>query len=259
MKKQIVIYSDEGVGPVSLRYLVNSLKRVPFLKDYQLVRYGHQQLNTKNWQKNTALLVFPGGRDIYYHQSLKGTPNTIIRDYVENGGTFLGICAGGYYGARSISFEEGGELEVIEDRELCFFPGVARGPVYGNGLFRYGSESGARIAYLEWAEHGEDFKKAFVSYFNGGCEFVEAEGYENVKVLARYEDIEKTPTAIVECIIGEGKAILSGVHPEYDPIDFHQHDPYLQAIGSRLTKVDHLRKSLFEKLLRRCLVSPISS
>ncbi len=251
MKKQIVVYSDEGVGPASLRYLVNSLKRISFLKEYQVVRYGHRQLSEGNWQEKTVLLVFPGGRDIYYHKHLEGAPNRVIRDYVEYGGNFLGICAGGYYGSGLISFEEGGELEIIEDRELGFFPGLARGPVYGNGMFRYGSESGARIAHLEWTEHGGDFKKKFVSYFNGGCEFVGAEDHENVKILARYEDVDKSPTAIVECMVGQGKAILSGVHPEYDPTDFHLNDPYLQAIGKRLIKVDHLRKSLYEKLLRR--------
>jgi glutamine amidotransferase-like uncharacterized protein len=251
MRKQIIIYSDEGVGPASLRYLFYSLQRIPFLKDYHVVRYGHRKLNEGNWQKKTALLVFPGGRDIYYHKALRGAPNRLIREYVESGGQFFGICAGAYYGAEAIVFEEGTELEIKDDRELGFFPGLARGPAYGRGMFRYGTESGARIAQLQWSQKDADHKKNFVSYFNGGCEFVDAEKHPNVTVLARYEDIDKSPTAIVECKVGNGKAILSGVHPEYDPNDFNQRDPYLQAIRKRLIKVDHLRKALFEKLIRR--------
>lgn len=253
MRKQIIVYSDEGAGPVSLRFLVNSLKRLPFLEGYRIIRLGSKQLQETLWQEETSLIIFPGGRDVYYHESLKGAPNNIIRNFVESGGSFLGICAGGYYGCGSISFDKGGKLEVVGERELKFFPGLAQGPVYGKGLFRYGSESGARIAQLQWTESGEDFKSNYVSYFNGGCEFVNAANHDNVTILAKYEDVERCPAAIVECRVGEGKAILSGVHPEYDPIDFHQNDPYLQAIGLRLSKVDHLRKPLFEKLIGKLL------
>lgn len=253
MRKKIIIYSDEGVGPASLKFLFNSLKKLPFIETYEVIRRGHRYLIEENWVDNTALLVFPGGRDIYYHENLQGAPNATIRQFVESGGRFLGICAGGYYGCGSIIFEQGTDLEIIADRELSFFPGVARGPVYGTGIFRYGTESGACIADLKWSSKDHDFRKNFFSYFNGGCEFVNAHDHENVKVLAKYDDIEGQPVAIVECQVGQGKVILSGVHPEYDPSDFDQRDPYLQAIGKRLQKVDHLRSELFTKLIDRLL------
>jgi len=42
----------------------------------------------------------------------------------------LGLCAGAYYGCARVVFEPGTPLEVVGDRELAFFPGVARGAAF---------------------------------------------------------------------------------------------------------------------------------
>ncbi len=154
------------------------------------------------------LLVIPGGRDVPYHNHLQGEPNRRMRQFVENGGSFLGICAGGYYGSGRVVFEEGGELEVVAHRELAFFPGRAIGPAYGKNLFSYGNQSGAREAPIRWQEG------VCGLYFNGGCFFEAPEVYEAVEVLATYDDLEGSPAAIVSCQVGQGRAILSGVHFE---------------------------------------------
>ena len=67
----------------------------------------------------------------------------MIKDYVTGGGSYLGICAGAYYGASYIEFNKGGELEVIGARELEFFDGKAIGPA----IAEYSTEnkSGARL------------------------------------------------------------------------------------------------------------------
>ncbi len=251
--KKIIVYSDEGVGPLSLRHLVYSLQNDLATKSYQIQRAGKQYFQGSSWKKETSLIIFPGGRDIYYQAALNGAPNQLIREYVKEGGKFFGICAGGYYGSGSISFERGYPLEVIANRELSFFSGEARGPVYGGGVFRYGSESGARAANLRWTERDTNRGKEYVSYFNGGCEFVGAGDHENVKILAKYQDVDLCPAAIIECEVGDGKAILSGVHPEYDPKYLDQQDPYLSRVHTKLVEGDSERKNLFSSLLKRLL------
>jgi len=251
--KKIIVYSDRGVGPLGLRHLMHSLKSEPSIKNYSIQRSGRKYFEDPSWINNTALIIFPGGRDVYYHQALKGMANSSIYEYVSSGGKYLGICAGGYYGAKEISFEKGYPLEIMDSRELGFFPGEARGPVYGNGLFRYGTESGSRAANLNWIFRDDDRGNKFSVYFNGGCEFVDAHKYGNVKILARYEDVENTPAAIVECLIGKGKVVLSGVHPEYSPKFLDHKDPYLHTIHKRLEQGDPERQRLFAKLLNRLL------
>lgn len=50
------------------------------------------------------LLCIPGGQDIPYSFELSGEGNRQIRKFVENGGRFLGICAGAYFASGEIDF-----------------------------------------------------------------------------------------------------------------------------------------------------------
>ncbi len=156
--------------------------------------------------KHISLLIMPGGRDRPYHAALKGAGNVAIRSFVENGGIYLGICAGAYYGCQRVEFDKGFPLEVCEERELSFFSGTAVGPAYGKGTFEYQSEKGAFWAKIATANG------IFFSYYNGGC-FFEGD-FTHTKILAHYLDLPNHPPAIIECPIGKGKAILSGVHLE---------------------------------------------
>ena len=65
-----------------------------------------------------------------------GTAGTdTIRQFVESGGSYLGMCAGGYFGADRIVFDDGGPLEVIGVRDLKFFQGMSLRCVYEYKLF----------------------------------------------------------------------------------------------------------------------------
>lgn len=206
---RVLVYSDEGVDRCGLRELYIALENSLFFTHYTIHLANHRYLIDAEWEEKTALLVMPGGRDIPYHNLLQGKGNQRIASFVKNGGNYLGICAGGYFGAAYIEFEKGGELEVCASRELAFFPGKAIGPAYGLGHFSYENERGARQALLDWAGG-----KSHI-YFNGGCLFEEVERYPTIESLARYIDLPGSPAAVIRCSLGKGRAILSGVHPEY--------------------------------------------
>lgn len=91
---------------------------------------------TDPWQSVTALIIFPGGRDIPYCQSLNGSANAAISSWIRHrGGKYLGFCAGGYYGSKRCEFEIGDKfLEVTGNRELAFFPGFV-GVLRSKGLY----------------------------------------------------------------------------------------------------------------------------
>lgn len=175
------------------------------------------------WTASCALLVFPGGADMGYCRSLNGDGNRRIEQYVRRGGAYLGLCAGGYYGSSRCEFEVGNKvLEVIGSRELSFFPGTCRGGAFKG--FVYHSEAGAKAVEMKVKQ--EAFKagivpQSFRSYYNGGGVFVDAERFseKGVEILATYGDqldVESGEggAAIVYCKVGEGGALLSGVHPE---------------------------------------------
>ncbi len=248
LPKQILIYQDKGVDPFCLKALVCSLQQELIHKTHPLAFADRHLLKTSSWHKSTKLLVFPGGRDIPYQKALQGLGNEQIVDFVQKGGSFLGICAGGYYGSAFIEFEKGGPLEVIAKRDLCFFPGIARGPAYGLGEFNYRDHTGAQIAHLEIDS------TLYSSYYHGGCAFVGAENNPNVSIFARYADLEAKPPAIVHCTVGQGQAILSGVHPEYSS---HLEDARAQIpsiLFSDLLEIEPLRRHIFRKIIEKLIV-----
>jgi len=240
--KQIAIYVDQGVDGMALKQLVKCLHRDIDLSAYQLVRLGAQQLIEEDWEKNTSLFIVPGGRDLYYHMALKGRGNEKLRNFVANGGSYLGICAGAYFGASAIEFEKGGSLQVLGERELALFPGKAVGPAYGPNKYSYDSLKGIEAASIKTE------REEIYLYFNGGCFFSEEEKYPGIKIFARYSELEKEPPAIVVCPFGKGKAVLSGVHFEYSACSLPADNVYIQRILPFLEQSEKRRTSLIQEI-----------
>lgn len=211
-----------GATSESVRHCIFSLRQL-LSPNYAVIPISENVILKEPWAPTCALLVFPGGADLGYCRVLNGEGNRRIADYVRRGGSYLGFCAGGYYGSRRCEFEEGnGPLEVIGSRELRFFPGTCRGAAFKG--FDYQSEKGARAVTLkvERGVLGEHAPSETTSYFNGGGVFVDAKSFggRKVEVLATFEDDIDVDggdgkAAVVLCSVGNGKAMLSGPHPEY--------------------------------------------
>lgn len=229
MIQPIAIYSGEGSSPVPLPGLLLSAN----------------DLIETEWDRSSHLLIMPGGRDRPYHAALQGKGNRKIRSFVENGGTYLGICAGAYYASARIEFDKDFPLEICEERELAFFRGTAVGPAYGKGTFDYMSRSGVRAARLSTPLN------SFHAYYNGGCTF--AGDLSGCRILARFADLPGEPPAILECRVGKGKAILSGVHLEIPASSLDSGDPFLSPLIPIFTASETLRSLFWESLLKKFL------
>ena len=104
-------------------------------------------------ERSCCLLVMPGGRDLPYVDRLRGKGNENISRFVRDGGSYLGICAGAYYGCSSVQFAQGDPLlEVVGPRELSFFKGISQGPVFAG--FDYTSNEGALAADVQLSPAG---------------------------------------------------------------------------------------------------------
>ena len=201
-----------------------------------------KQLIHTDWDQTSKILIMPGGRDCPYHEALQGAGNQKIRSFVERGGLYLGICAGAYYGCAEVDFDRGMPLEVVEKRGLCFFEGSGFGPAYGKGSFDYASQKGARAARIQGL--GMDFGV----YYNGGCTFL-GDALSFCQIIACYADLPSKPPAIIECKIGKGRVILSGVHIETQAKRLDPLDPFLAPIIPRLEASEPQRRIFLEKLL----------
>lgn len=151
------------------------------------------------------LFIMPGGADLYYCEKLNGAGNRMIRSYVENGGNYLGICAGAYYACDNIEWAKGTDKEISGPRELKFYGGTATGPV--NELIQ-----GLNNSWLASTTISTDILSTSV-YYEAGPLFAEPKAATE-KVIARYGSLPGQPPAIVENQIGKGRVILSSPHIE---------------------------------------------
>ena len=155
--------------------------------------------------KRFHAIVFPGGYSGFQRLSAGHRGLDAVRRYVEGGGRYLGIGAGGYLAATEVHWEE-----KHYPYPLALFDGVAEGSI--NEIAAWPEVGRAELSVTDdgretglTAAHGEP------AFYRGGCRFV---GGTNVSVLANYSDgspaIIKRPYGVG----GKGAVILSGVHFE---------------------------------------------
>lgn len=249
MIRSIFVYNDYGVSESSVKHLYDCLKKV-YENDSTRIEFinGKQIQEGKLFDDGdvkSKLVCLGGGFDLGYLQSLSDTGCEQIRQFVQTGGNYLGICAGAYFACDRIEFDLNGPLEVKGARRLKFFNGLAKGPI--NRLFKYNSDDFAKAIRVNLSDEMSRIahKRDYYFYCNGGCMFVADEPDEpNFNVIARYSadsNDEQLITdcndrlAIVECSVGSGKCLLSGVHFEFD------------AYGLDLSNTN-IKLNLFEKL-----------
>lgn len=219
----VLVYNGPGTTLGSVKHAVETLRDL--LEPYYAVStINSKSLQIEPWDTKTSALVFPGGADLPYIRECQSIFPRLKKFVRDRGGIFVGFCAGAYLGSGRVEFAEGNPaLEITGNRDLQFFPGIARGPAFDG--FQYDSEKGAKAANICLQDGSE-----FYTYFNGGCVFVDADEYDNVEVLARFVDEpcvsyydesirtkDSGPAAVLLCSIGKGKALLMGPHPEFIP------------------------------------------
>ena len=260
----------------ALKSLTSSLPRGTYVIDTTTTA----EIRGGKWMDSCCLLVMPGGRDLPYVKELAGQGNDYIRQFVFEGGSYLGLCAGAYYACRRVEFAVGDPaMEVVGPRELAFFPGIGRGPVFPE--YDYKSNRGARAASITLEPAGEKVVQetyqtpispiVFPLYYNGGCNFVPFDDHPSAQfeVLATYTGKDEDSTgskvpgskhlsAIVSCKCGKGKAILSGVHFEVTAkllVQYHDDDEYIKPLLPQLEGSEPMREKLCTSFVKYLLAS----
>ena len=151
-RSAVFVYAGEGAGMRSMLSAMDALK-ASLPGAATVTTLGPDDVLAGAWAESAALLVMPGGADLPYCRALAGPGNAAIARYVSDGGSYLGLCAGGYYGAARVDFEPGNAaMAVAGARELAFFPGAALGAAVRG--FQYESEAGAAAVELAWRRVG---------------------------------------------------------------------------------------------------------
>ncbi|CAH1794761.1 unnamed protein product, partial [Owenia fusiformis] len=283
MKPAIYVYRGLGASEQGLSMLLNALKRWCCMSTYDVIQISPQEIITGEWCKNASLLAIGGGYDRGFIKALGPTGMHIIKQYVQSGGRYLGICAGGYFGSQEIQFDKDGPLQVCGERDLGFYQGLCVGPAYGTPPYKYNSEQGAQAACIKWNTLGHKSNstpinispnhnaekestsvnggKTVFNYFNGGGFFTCNDGchrdidsyYSNkdcsITTLATYMDLPETPAAIVKCSLNKGICILTGIHFEYLVEKLNLEDSDLKNVIPKLQSSVREREECFRFIM----------
>lgn len=209
------VYEDKGASALSVQSLLATLQqKLPKNLTIAVQTISSQDIinNALDYQ-DKGILVMPGGADLPYCQQLNGIGNDNIRQFISSGNIYIGICAGGYYGARDIEFvgqSSKKSYEINGARELALFSGTAIGSMReftDDQLYDETVKSKAMVT-LDYADGQQD-----EVYYHGGACFV-ADKDAEFKVVAAYSNGKN---AVISGNFGQGQYLLSGVHFELCP------------------------------------------
>lgn len=159
---------------------------------------------------NFDILYMTGGWAVPYIRDLRNGGTAKIRDFVERGGGYIGVCAGAFFAADHI-YWEGKRNEY----PLNLFPGSAKGPIAE--IAPWPRFKLCRINLSKTPHPITKGEPAFLeSLYYGGPWFDIPPGFK-ADVLAYY-DINNRPVMLTY-EYGQGRVFLTGLHTEFEEGD----------------------------------------
>ncbi len=207
-KPKIGLYTGKGSWPENIRAIKHFL-------DYYAFPWSNFDENDAvdlNLNEVFDAVWFAGGFSAEYKHFIED--HSKIENFVNQGGLFIGTCAGAYYAVDTLRWQG-----TDYDYPLKIFHGKGIGPL--SGLINWGDKD---VLWLEH-EHPANFgfkSEKHIYYFDGP--YFEPYEEELVTVLARYS-VNSQP-AIISGARGTGQYLLMGPHPEIgDSLDQASNTP----------------------------------
>ncbi|MBE9569966.1 hypothetical protein KAX97_15045 [candidate division WOR-3 bacterium] len=177
------------------------------------------------------LIVFPGGYATtyteFYASDTGDAVRNAIRDFISNGGAYMGLCAGAYFAADVVVWPGPGGKPTRYEYYLDLLMGDAVGPL--DDISDYPDDPYAlttvRMVDPDFSWNGTTYTIGYLwgPYFTG------TEGGPlppEVDVVGRYDyEVGGQPgkydgkPAMIKFLFGNGRVFLSGPHPEYEESD----------------------------------------
>ncbi|ADD09145.1 BPL-N domain-containing protein [Candidatus Aciduliprofundum boonei] len=194
------IYAGYGADTGSYRMLSSLLVNMGFDTQFLIAENFNKLYDLFKFD----IIAFPGGRADHMIMGLSRQQIDTLREYVSQGGSYMGICAGAYF-ASNYTVWNGIKYGDNAGYILDLYSGDAVGPIKEIGNYDLNSTYNPQYpTNITWY-NGEIFN---VTYW-GGPYFTPT---NNVKVLAIYDKIHKP--AAIKFMYHSGRVILFGFHPE---------------------------------------------
>lgn len=215
----IALYNDaiapyyKGVWQDGLTAIRNMLSTLGFT--YEEVTYKDLNSSTQDFSRLYKVMLFPGGYAPYYNYWISKNGKDRIRNFVNTGGGYYGICAGAYFAVDRVEWGN----RVYDDAagyDLDLFPGTGTGDEEKIADYYAGNWSMLTFDFENENTILSDYKAAPYTediIYLGGPYFT-ADAGAVVEVLATYNYNGKP--GIVAFQHDSGKVVLSGPHPEIE-------------------------------------------
>jgi glutamine amidotransferase-like uncharacterized protein len=148
-----------------------------------------------NYLDDCDILVFPGGSENSYMRDLeydRGVQK--IQEFVENGGSYFGICGGSTFGAMYVDLFDGDMYPANEDGDLIHM-------------------SIMNVNQASIDSYLSDCEPSFTTMYYASQYFAPDIG-TSVHIIARYDSNNRPGMIAFE--YGSGTVFLSSPHPEYE-------------------------------------------
>jgi glutamine amidotransferase-like uncharacterized protein len=181
----ILVYRDAGVCPENCAEAVGDLAA----EHFGSVKYVKASQITQAALKTAKIWIQPGGNAIEAAELMTAEQKALLRNFVAQGGSYLGICAGAFLADHfADDFNQVPGLGLIPGVSLDFLPG----------------NIDDLILQVTWHSVPRYL------YFQAGATF-KFDNSRPVQIIARYADGRP---AVVQFPYGKGTVVLSGPHPE---------------------------------------------
>lgn len=159
------------------------------------------------------IILFPGGDMWEYKNYLSEKGLQIIKDYVQAGGGYIGICGGSYFSANTIIWRgwEYEERKYAEFSGLGIFSGIADGPIEDFAPSYYKYKCGVNINQNH--EITNDIPQQLSYLYSFGPKFIISDS-TNISILGK--TVLGDNPVILSVEEQEGRVFLTSLHPEID-------------------------------------------
>jgi glutamine amidotransferase-like uncharacterized protein len=196
----IALYADRGTWEGSL----TACEAMFTWMGYSVVLVDAEDIRNRVLD-TAAVLCILGGNMYQYAQDLTAEGIQSIREFIQDGGGYVGICGGAYLAAEHITWRG----LSLPQSPLALFSGAAQSPLPEIAGYPHHT-----MCFLICEESlvPADTEAVWMLYYGGPGFIVDDE--TTVTVLGRYE--EGNMPAILRFPMGEGKCFLIGTPPEIE-------------------------------------------
>lgn len=200
---EVALYSDQGTDDNCIKATTNMFEWMGYTVSLVEADY----INNKGVE-GFSILCIPGGDMYQYAQDISLAGKEKIRDFIGDGGGYIGICGGAYFTGEKVIWQ-GNQLPMTP---LGIFSGTTKGPIDSIAPYPHCAMCKVNILDSTHPITQSESDSAWILYCYGPMFMPNNEA--DVSILGKY-DIGNQPMMLA-FDYGQGRVFIIGTHPEFE-------------------------------------------